>query len=200
MRLRVSRVFFVLNISLACFGFKRLTRAQVCIDGTAGCFAWPRSRGQPPKPGGSRRKARGVDGESARQATMMPGHYAANVSAFCVAVDPLSPLKCGLRLVNRYPRRSPSSLCGNATAASTYSGRDRVPYQGPTCIVARAQGSKGDGTHLLRGVLQPGDEPITHPPWKRYILFALFAAFLFALENRAFRYDAGLEIAPKRDQ
>jgi hypothetical protein len=33
-----SRVksFFVLNISLASFGFKRLTRAQVCIDGTAG--------------------------------------------------------------------------------------------------------------------------------------------------------------------
>jgi hypothetical protein len=29
--------------------------------------------GQPPEPGGSRRKARGVDGESARQATMVPG-------------------------------------------------------------------------------------------------------------------------------
>jgi hypothetical protein len=61
-------------------------------------------------------------------------------------------------------------------------------------------GLQGDGTHLLRGVLQPSDETITHPPWKRYILFVLFAAFLFALENRAFRYDAGLEIAPKRDQ
>jgi hypothetical protein len=47
--------------------------------------------------------------------------------------------------------------------------------------------------------LQPRDEPITHPPWKRYILFVLFAAILFALENRAFRYDTGLEIAPKRD-
>jgi hypothetical protein len=67
-------------------------------------------------------------------------------------------------------------------------------------IVARAQGSKGDGTHLLRGVLQPRENPITHPPWKRYILFVLFAALLFALENRAFRYDTGLEIAPKRNQ
>jgi hypothetical protein len=75
-----------------------------------------------------------------------------------------------------------------------------LPHQGPSYIVARAQGSKGDGTHLLRGVLQPRYEPITHPPWKRYILFVLFAAFLFALENCAFRYDAGLEIAPKRDQ
>jgi hypothetical protein len=80
------------------------------------------------------------------------------------------------------------------------SGRNRVPYQGPSCIVARAQGSKGDGTHLLRGVLQPRENPITHPPWKRYNRFVLFAAILFALENRAFRYDTGLEIAPKRDQ
>jgi len=30
--------------------------------------------GQPPEPGGSRRKARGVDGESARRATIVSGH------------------------------------------------------------------------------------------------------------------------------
>ena len=46
--------------------------------------------GQPPEPGGSRRKARGVDGESARRATIVSGHYAAYV--FCVP-DPLSALK-----------------------------------------------------------------------------------------------------------
>jgi hypothetical protein len=79
------------------------------------------------------------------------------------------------------------------------SGRNRIPYQGPSCIIARAQGSKGDGTILYRGVFQPCRDPVTHPPWKRYILFVLFAAILFALENRAFRYDIGLEIAPKRD-
>jgi len=45
--------------------------------------------GQPPEPGGARRKARGVDGESARRATIVSGHYAAYV--FCVP-DPLSPL------------------------------------------------------------------------------------------------------------
>src|SRR5262245_45669983 len=78
--------------------------------------------------------------------------------------------------------------------------KNRVPYQGPSFIVARAQGSKEDGTHLTGGVLQPCDQPITHPPWKRYILFVFFAAILFALENCAFRYDTGLEIAPKRDQ
>jgi hypothetical protein len=31
--------------------------------------------GQPPEPGGSRRKARGVDGGSAHRATIRPGHY-----------------------------------------------------------------------------------------------------------------------------
>ena len=87
-------------------------------------------------------------------------------------------------------RRSPHQLI---------SGWNRVPYQDPSCIIARAQGSKGDGTILYRGVFQPCRDPITHPPWKRYILFVLFAAILFALENRAFRYDTGLEIAPKRD-
>jgi len=35
--------------------------------------------GQSPEPGGSRRKARGVDGESACRATMVSGHYAATV-------------------------------------------------------------------------------------------------------------------------
>src|SRR6516162_9137869 len=53
--------------------------------------------GQPPEPGGSRRKARGVDGESARRATIVSGHYAAYV--FCVP-DPLSPVKFRLCLFN----------------------------------------------------------------------------------------------------
>ena len=61
-------------------------------------------------------------------------------------------------------------------------------------------GLQGDGTHLLRGVLQPRENPITHPPWKRYNRFVLFAAILFALEDRALRYDTGLEIAPKCNQ
>jgi hypothetical protein len=108
---------------------------------TAPCLA--AMSGQPPEPGGSRRKARGVDGESACQATIVPGHYAANVTAFCVAVDPLSPLKFPIRFVQLIQggalfamRHSPHQLI---------SGRDRIPYQGPSCIVARAQGSKGMG-------------------------------------------------------
>jgi hypothetical protein len=81
---------------------------------------------------------------------------------------------------------------------STYIRSESSPV--PRSFIHRCEGSKEDGTHLTGGVLQPCDQPITHPPWKRYILFVLFAAILFALENRAFRYDTGLEIAPKRDQ
>src|SRR6476620_661847 len=73
-------------------------RKSALMARTAPCLA--AMSGQPPGPGGSRRKARGVDGESACQATIVPGHYAANVTAFCVAVDPLSPLKFRLRLFN----------------------------------------------------------------------------------------------------
>ena len=143
----------------------RLTRAQVCIDGTAGCFAWPRSRGQPPKPGGSRRKARGVDGESARRATIVAGHYAANVTDLPLILFP--PFR--LRLFNR-SKAEPSSLCSNS-AASTYIRSESSPYQGPPCIVARAKGSKGDGTILRGGVFQPCQIAITHPPWIRSVPF-----------------------------
>src|SRR5215467_14781957 len=44
------------------------------------------------------------------------------------------------------------------------SGGGKPPYQGPSCN-SEGAGSKEDGTHLLRGVLQPCDEPVTHPPW-----------------------------------
>jgi hypothetical protein len=73
-------------------------RKSALMARTAPCLA--AMSGQPPEPGGSRRKARGVDGESACQATIVPGHYAANVTAFCVAVDSLSPLKFRSRLFN----------------------------------------------------------------------------------------------------
>jgi hypothetical protein len=46
--------------------------------------------GHPPEPGGSRRKARGVDSESACRATMVSGHYA----AICF---------CDTRRINLYP-------------------------------------------------------------------------------------------------
>src|SRR5215831_12543924 len=139
MRLRVSRVFFVLNISLASFGFKRLTRAQVCIDGTAGCFAWPRSRGQPPKPGGSRRKARGVDGESARRATMVPGHYAANVTAFLLILFSRSDYVCSID-----PRRSPLRYAATPLH-QLISGRNRVRTKVPLASLRGQRAPRGMG-------------------------------------------------------
>jgi len=66
--MRASRVkkFFRDQHFFFSYVSRGLARAQFCIDGTAGPFAWPRRAVKPPEPAGSRRKARGVDGESAR--------------------------------------------------------------------------------------------------------------------------------------
>src|ERR1700751_6495826 len=98
MRRRESRGLFVINIFS--FRFKRPTRTQFCSDGTAVPLLGRAERSTP----GARRVApplaRGVDGESACQATMARAITQTNVTAFYVAVDPLSALKCRLRLVN----------------------------------------------------------------------------------------------------
>jgi hypothetical protein len=144
-------------------------RKSALMTWTTPCLA--AMSGQPPEPGGSRRKARGVDGESACQATMVPVPlHATNVTAFStLLLIPLSSLKCRITFGQLIQggalfamRHSPHQLI---------SGRNRVPYQDPSCIIARAQGSKGDGTILYRGVFQPCRDPVTHPPWKRCILF-----------------------------
>src|ERR1700741_2052902 len=94
---RVSRSFFAINISS--FPFREgLAQAQFCIDGTAGPPCLAALSGQPPEPGGSRRKARGVDGESACRATMASGHYAANVTALYV-FDPSFPVEVSITFV-----------------------------------------------------------------------------------------------------
>jgi hypothetical protein len=84
MRLRGSRKFFEINI----FSFPRFKRlasrersSALMAHGRLICLA--ALSGQPPEPGGSRRKARGVDGGSARRATIRPGHYDAAMYVFC---------------------------------------------------------------------------------------------------------------------
>src|SRR5678815_5162567 len=52
-------------------------------------------------------------------------------------------------------RRSPHQLI---------SGRVQ-PVPRSLMRIARARGSKGDGTILYRGVFQPCRDPVTHPPW-----------------------------------
>jgi len=152
-------------------------------------MAWQSPRlaalsGQPPEPGGSRRKARGVDGEGACRATMVLGPSRRK----CKCVSALLLILFARCSSSDYvwsidPRWSPFAM--RRSPHQLISGWNRVPYQDPSCIIARAQGSKGDGTILYRGVFQPCRDPITHPPWKRYILFFLFAAIFYLLLRTA---------------
>src|SRR5262249_8724747 len=76
------------------------------------------------------------------------------------------------------------------------SGGGKPPDQGPSCN-SEGAGSKEDGTHLLRGVLQPCDEPVTHPPW---IGLFLSSDIELPFQSSAFGHNAGLKIAPEGDQ
>ena len=84
MRLRGSRKFFEINI----FSFPRFNRlasrersSALMAHGRLICLA--ALSGQPPEPGGSRRKARGVDGGSARRATIRPAITTLQMYVFC---------------------------------------------------------------------------------------------------------------------
>ena len=69
------------------------------------------------------------------------------------------------------------------------SGGGKPPDQGPSCN-SEGAGSKEDGTHLLRGVLQPCDEPVTHPPW-----IGMFLSFVvFKLRSEFSNYP--FKVAP----
>jgi hypothetical protein len=74
MRRRESRGFFVINVSfflsffpsfLPSFRFKRLTRAQVCIDGMDGPLLGRDERSSPEARRVAPLAARGLEGESA---------------------------------------------------------------------------------------------------------------------------------------
>ena len=140
----MSRSFFAINISsLPAFQAGSCERGSALM-GTAVPFAWAAPSGQPPKPGGSRRKARGVDGESACQATMVPGHYTANYN--CVSFD-IPLFLVPLPVVQLTPRWSPFAM--RHSPHQLISGRGKPPYQGPSCNSARAQGSKGGWDHSV---------------------------------------------------
>jgi hypothetical protein len=111
-------------------------KAQFCIDGTAGpCLA--ALSGQPPRePGGSRRKARGVDGESARRATMVSGHFAAYITAFLLM--PSFPVDIPITFVQLIPRRRP--FCYAAlTASNLYPVGARGPV--PRSLLQQCEGT-----------------------------------------------------------
>jgi hypothetical protein len=79
MRLRGSRSFREKHF------FKRLASRErssaLMANGRLICLA--ALSGQPPEPGGSRRKARGVDGGSARRATIRPAITTLQMYVFC---------------------------------------------------------------------------------------------------------------------
>src|ERR1700751_4597663 len=98
MRRRESRGLFVINIFS--FRFKMLTRTQFCIDGTAVPLLGRAERSTP----GARRVAppwrEGLTAKARAKPQWPRAITQTNVTAFYVAVDPLSALKCRLRLVN----------------------------------------------------------------------------------------------------
>jgi hypothetical protein len=117
----------------------------------------------------SRRKARGVDGESACRATMVSGHYAANVTAFFLipsfSVDPTQRRSRHNRLVFETAHRPSACDC------LIYVHDDRLPtaghpFRSNACgrLVrpnpASGQYSQGPGTHRLSGVRADPFQPI----------------------------------------
>ena len=119
--------FFLLSVSRGSRGRKSalMARRLLCLAALSG---------QPPEPGGSRRKARGVDGESARRATIVSGHYAAYV--FCVP-DPLSLLKFFGQLT---PRRSPFAMRRSPHQLISGRGEPRTKVPHATCEGTGLQG------------------------------------------------------------
>src|SRR6516162_4404179 len=116
-------------INISSVRFKRLTRAQVCIDGTAAPLLGRAERSNPRSPEGRAGRREGLTAKSARRATIVSGHYAANVTAFLSLIlfpsfdVPMTLFNC--------PQGGAPLLA--ALAASTYIRPGRAPYQGPSC-------------------------------------------------------------------
>ena len=133
----MSRGFFAISISsLSAFQEGSRERSSALMARQALC--WPRFRGQPPEPAGSRRKARGVDGESARRATIIAGHYAANITALLLILFPRSDYVCSID-----PRRSPLR-CSNSLH-QLISGRNRVRTKIPHASLRGQRAPRGMG-------------------------------------------------------
>lgn len=90
--------------------------------------------------------------------------------------------------------------------AQTYIRSGFFPYQAPSCVFARAKGSKGMGPILNRGVFQPSPATVTHPPWiavfllRGLRLLSLPLNWGSGLQDCTGWNDAGFEIAPQSYQ
>jgi hypothetical protein len=73
----------------------------------------------------------------------------------------------------------------------------------PRSLMHRCEGTglQGDGAPICYAAYCSSAKTRSHIHLGNGTFFlSSLRAFLFALENRAFRYDTGLEIAPKRNQ
>jgi hypothetical protein len=109
-------------------------------------------RGQAPQPRSGAPKTQGLRVRHIRNIILVIANTSCSIApAFCLSCDfvPIQgePFAC--------VRRSPHQLI---------SGRVQ-PVPRSLMRIARARGSKGDGTILYRGVFQPCRDPVTHPPW-----------------------------------
>src|SRR6516164_6648795 len=104
-------------INISSVRFKRLTRAQVCIDGTAAPLLGRAERSNPRSPEGRAGRREGLTAKSARRGTIVSDHYAANVTALTQGG---APLLCGARRINLYPAgASPRTKVPHATCEGT---------------------------------------------------------------------------------
>ena len=78
-----------------------------------------------------------------------------------------------------------------------------APYQAPSCVAARAKGSKEDGTKSsTRGVFHP-TATVTHPPWIEVLLLRVYGAvslYSSGLKGRTGQHQASFKIAPQSHQ
>ena len=135
--------------------------------------------GQSPRPGGSRRKARGVDGESACRATMVSGHYAATRT--CVpATDPLvegSDYVCSID-----PKAEPVRYA--TLAASTYIRSGGTPL--PRSLLQQCKGTGAPrrmGPFSLTAYCSQSAFAVTHPALES----VMFLSSPFGGSNHTFR-------------
>src|SRR3984893_2488391 len=147
--MRASRVkkFFRDQHFFSSYVSRGLARAQFCIDGTAGSFAWPRCAVNPRSPEGRAGRREGLTAKARAEQQWCPAITLANVTAFFLI--PLFPLRFRLRLFNR-SKAEPFCFCDTRRINLYPVGASPVPRSllqqcegtglqgrmGPFCIAA----------------------------------------------------------------
>ena len=146
-----------------------LNGCSSALMGTADSPCLAALSGQPPRPAGSRRKARGVDGESACRATMCPSHYAANISAVLLILF-LSPrwfVDVAMTFLQLTTKAEPPFAMRHSPH-QLISGRDGGPA--PRSLLQQCEGTGAPrkmGPFSLAAYCSQSAFTVTHLPWNR---------------------------------